>query len=122
MKIAPSSPLARLPGFVLDLPRRVLIGVVLGYRYLLKPWLGNACRFEPTCSAYTLEALRRHGALKGAALGGWRLARCHPWCEGGLDPVPGHLPSPGSGLFTRLLVRREGDADAGAATSNSSRP
>lgn len=72
-------------------PRQILIGAVLGYRWLLKPWLGNACRFEPSCSAYALEALQRHGALRGAALGGWRLARCHPWCDGGLDPVPEQL-------------------------------
>lgn len=83
-------------------PQRALIGAVRGYRLLLKPWLGNACRFEPTCSAYTLEALERHGALGGAALGGWRLLRCHPWCHGGHDPVPENLPRPAAGLFTRL--------------------
>ena len=73
---------------LLALPARVLIALVLMYRYLLKPWLGNACRFEPTCSAYALQALREHGALRGSALSGWRLMRCHPWCEGGHDPVP----------------------------------
>lgn len=85
--------------------RQILIGLVHCYRYLLKPWLGSACRFEPTCSAYALQALRRHGAVRGAALSGWRLARCHPWCEGGLDPVPEQLRGPGAaaaGLFTRL--------------------
>ena len=89
-------------------PRQFLIGLVQGYRWLLKPWLGNACRFEPSCSAYALGALRRHGALRGAALGGWRLARCHPWCEGGLDPVPEQLPDARhaiAGLFTRLTTR-----------------
>ncbi|MFO1285191.1 MAG: membrane protein insertion efficiency factor YidD [Rubrivivax sp.] len=69
-------------------PRQGLIAVVQAYRWLLKPWLGNACRFEPTCSAYALQALRQHGALRGSALSGWRLMRCHPWCEGGFDPVP----------------------------------
>ncbi len=86
-------------------PRHVLIGLVRAYRLALKPWLGSACRFEPTCSAYALEALQRHGAARGAALGAWRLARCHPWCDGGLDPVPGRLRSPGdaaAGLFTRF--------------------
>ncbi len=83
------------------LPAALLIALVRGYRLLLKPWLGNACRFEPTCSAYTLEALQRHGALRGAALGGWRLLRCHPWCDGGCDPVPENP----AGLFTRLLAR-----------------
>jgi len=79
-------------------PRQALITVVLGYRYLLKPWLGNACRFEPSCSQYALDALRRHGAAAGATLAAGRLLRCHPWCEGGLDPVPDRPP----GLFTRL--------------------
>lgn len=104
--------------WIVALPRRLLIALVLAYRYLLKPWLGNACRFEPSCSAYTLEALRRHGALRGAALGGWRLARCHPWCAGGIDPVP----APGAGLFTRLLEGSAGAADAADARSTSARP
>lgn len=82
------------------------------YRWLLKPWLGNACRFEPTCSAYALEALRRHGALRGSALSGWRLARCHPWCQGGHDPVPEQpfRRAPGAGLFTRLTGLAPGDS------------
>jgi putative membrane protein insertion efficiency factor len=58
------------------------------YRLLLKPWVGNACRFEPSCSAYALQALQRHGALGGSALTGWRILRCQPWCQGGCDPVP----------------------------------
>lgn len=70
------------------LPRRALAVPVHGYRLLLKPWLGNACRFEPTCSAYALVALERHGALRGSWLSGRRLLRCHPWCDGGFDPVP----------------------------------
>jgi putative membrane protein insertion efficiency factor len=68
--------------------RRVLIALVRGYRLLLSPWLGNACRFEPTCSIYAIEALDRHGALSGSYLAGRRLLRCHPWCPGGCDPVP----------------------------------
>lgn len=82
-------------------PRWVLIGLVKTYRTMLKPWLGNACRFEPTCSAYALEALGQHGALAGTVLAGGRLLRCHPWCEGGLDPVPQQPPR----LFTRLLTK-----------------
>ena len=74
-------------------PRQGLIGLVKAYRLLLKPWLGNACRFEPTCSAYAMQALHRHGALRGSALAGWRLMRCHPWCAGGIDPVPGTPPA-----------------------------
>ena len=79
-------------------PRQLMIGIVLAYRYLLKPWLGNACRFEPSCSQYALDALRRHGAVAGGSLAAGRLLRCHPWCDGGLDPVPARAP----GLFTRL--------------------
>jgi len=104
------APERRTAGVLWHLPQALLIGLVRGYRLLLKPWLGNACRFEPSCSAYTLQALQQHGALGGSALGGARLLRCHPWCEGGLDPVPedlragltGHLP--GRGLFTRWLA------------------
>ena len=68
--------------------RALLVGVVKGYRLLLSPWLGSACRFEPTCSLYAIGALERHGALAGSYLTLRRLARCHPWCEGGCDPVP----------------------------------
>ena len=70
--------------------QRLLMGLVRGYRLLLSPWLGSACRFEPTCSAYSLQALEQHGAAMGSYLTVRRLARCHPWCEGGLDPVPAH--------------------------------
>ena len=84
-----------------DWPQRVLIGLVEGYRLLLSPWLGSSCRFEPTCSAYALQALQQHGAAAGGYLSARRLARCHPWCAGGLDPVPTHTPA----LFTRLLPR-----------------
>jgi len=79
--------------------RGLLIGLVKGYRFFLSPWLGSACRFEPTCSLYALDALDRHGALAGGYLSARRLLRCHPWCQGGLDPVPMHKPR----LFTGLL-------------------
>lgn len=82
-----------------DLPRQILIGLVRGYRLLLSPWLGSQCRFAPTCSAYALEALERHGAWHGSSLVARRLVRCHPWCQGGLDPVP-ERPQ---GLFSGLL-------------------
>lgn len=80
--------------------RTVLIGIVKAYRLLLSPWLGSACRFEPTCSVYALQALETHGAALGSYLAATRLMRCHPWCSGGLDPVP--LESPR--LFTRLFT------------------
>lgn len=84
------------------LPRRLLMGLVRAYRFFLKPWLGNACRFEPTCSQYALGALERHGALGGSLLAGGRLLRCHPWCDGGFDAVPERFPNPARGLFTRF--------------------
>lgn len=69
--------------------RRVLIGLVKGYRLLISPMLPPSCRFHPTCSEYAIEALSRHGALKGGWLTLRRLGRCHPFCAGGIDPVPG---------------------------------
>ena len=81
--------------------RAVLIALVKGYRLLLSPWLGSSCRFTPTCSAYSLQALQLHGAAAGTYLTLRRLARCHPWCEGGHDPVPGQLHKPR--LLTHLL-------------------
>ena len=72
----------------MNLIQRGLIGIVKGYRLFLSPWLGSACRFEPTCSRYAIEAPEVHGAAKGSYLTLHRLGRCHPWCAGGLDPVP----------------------------------
>lgn len=101
------------------LPRRMLAAAVHGYRLLLKPWLGNACRFEPTCSAYALQALERHGAVQGAALAGWRILRCQPWCQGGCDPVPDNAPlrTLSGGLFTRLLQNPDRAAEPPRPTS-----
>jgi hypothetical protein len=64
------------------------IKLIHTYRYLLSPWLGNQCRFYPTCSHYSEEALNRHGFFCGSYLTLRRLIKCHPWHEGGLDPVP----------------------------------
>lgn len=68
--------------------QRLLMGAVRVYRVFLSPVVGGACRFEPTCSVYALEALERHGAADGAYLATRRVLRCHPFCAGGLDPVP----------------------------------
>jgi len=73
-------------------PQRLLLALVKGYRLFFGAWLGTSCRFEPTCSRYALEALERHGACAGSYLAMRRLARCHPWCPGGLDPVPDGAP------------------------------
>jgi putative membrane protein insertion efficiency factor len=67
---------------------RIAIGFVHAYRYLISPWLGASCRFSPSCSAYAIEALKRHGALRGGWLALKRIARCHPWANPGHDPVP----------------------------------
>jgi putative membrane protein insertion efficiency factor len=80
--------------------QRLLMGVVRGYRLLLSPWLGSSCRFEPTCSAYALQALEQHGAAQGAYLTVHRLVRCGPWCAGGHDPVPLQAPRLFSDLFS----------------------
>ncbi|MCA1805444.1 MAG: membrane protein insertion efficiency factor YidD [Xanthomonadaceae bacterium] len=68
--------------------RRILILLIQGYRYLFSPWLGNHCRFYPSCSHYAQEAVHTHGALRGSWLTLRRLGRCHPWHAGGVDPVP----------------------------------
>ncbi len=79
--------------------KQLLILLVKGYRLFFKAWVGDVCRYEPTCSSYALHALEQHGALRGAMLAGGRLLRCHPWCDGGIDPVPERCPE----LFTRFV-------------------
>jgi len=68
--------------------QRLLIGLIRTYQYVLSPWLGNQCRFTPTCSEYARQAVLTHGALKGTWLALRRVGRCHPWHPGGHDPVP----------------------------------
>ena len=67
---------------------RIVALPVHGYRLFLSPWLGRSCRYQPTCSAYALEALETHGAVKGTWLAMRRIARCHPWGGSGVDNVP----------------------------------
>ena len=67
---------------------RLLMIPIIGYQRFISPLLGPRCRFAPSCSAYALEALRRHGAARGLWLAVRRLARCHPFNPGGYDPVP----------------------------------
>ena len=61
---------------------------VRAYRLVLSPWVGTSCRYQPTCSAYSLEALEKHGAIKGSYLTVRRILRCHPWGGAGIDNVP----------------------------------
>jgi uncharacterized protein len=83
--------------------QKILISLVKLYRLLLSPSIGSACRFEPTCSLYAIEALERHGAATGSVLTLKRLGRCHPWCAGGCDPVPTNRPR----LFGFLSVETQ---------------
>lgn len=71
-----------------SLPARAAVALLRLYKAAISPWLPRACRFEPTCSVYAREAIERHGFAKGALLAVKRLARCHPFHPGGLDPVP----------------------------------
>lgn len=68
--------------------QKILIAIIRAYRYLLSPWLGQSCRFHPSCSHYALESIETHGSLRGSLLALRRLLRCHPWHRGGYDPVP----------------------------------
>lgn len=68
--------------------RKFLIAIIKSYRYALSPLLGSHCRFHPSCSCYAEEAVARYGVLRGGWLAVRRLGRCHPFCAGGIDPVP----------------------------------
>lgn len=74
--------------------RVILLAIIKTYRALVSPWLGRHCRFHPTCSSYALTAIERFGALRGVWLTLLRLLRCHPWHEGGVDPVPEKFGNP----------------------------
>jgi putative membrane protein insertion efficiency factor len=71
-----------------SIPARVLLALIAWYQRWLSPAMGNQCRFYPSCSHYTQDAILRHGALHGSLLGAARICRCNPLCEGGHDPVP----------------------------------
>lgn len=86
------SAVRRAVGAIGRAARWPLLKLIRLYQFLLSPWVGNQCRFHPTCSHYAYEAIDRHGALAGTYLAAHRVLRCHPWCEGGLDPVPAEPP------------------------------
>lgn len=69
-------------------PALALIGLLKAYQVVVSPMRGPTCRYYPSCSAYSLAAIRRHGALRGTALAVWRVLRCNPWSKGGVDHVP----------------------------------
>ena len=68
--------------------KRLGVGLIRLYRVLLSPFFRGACRFEPSCSMYTEQAILKYGLLRGSMMGARRIARCHPWDPGGYDPVP----------------------------------
>jgi len=68
--------------------KQIVLFLIRGYRKLISPLIGSHCRFYPSCSAYTYEAIKKHGLLKGLIIGTKRLLRCHPFNPGGVDPVP----------------------------------
>jgi len=72
--------------FLYQIPAMVLIGLVRIYQITLSPWVGRQCRFQPTCSAYFIQAVKKYGAVKGAVKGILRICRCHPFHPGGYDP------------------------------------
>jgi putative membrane protein insertion efficiency factor len=67
---------------------KVFIALIRVYQYLLSPLLGQRCKYYPTCSNYAIEALRVHGVVRGTGLATWRIMRCNPFSNGGVDPVP----------------------------------
>ncbi len=72
----------------MSIAARLLICLVRVYQWTIRPLIGANCRFHPHCSAYAIEALATHGAIRGVWLTVWRILRCNPWHEGGYDPVP----------------------------------
>ena len=66
----------------------LLIKIIRVYKIMLSAFIGQHCRFSPTCSNYAIEAIKHHGPMKGGAMAAKRVCRCHPWCEGGVDEVP----------------------------------
>ena len=78
-----------LPFTVWNLPRIILLAMIRGYQFVISPALPkDTCRFYPTCSHYSYQAIYKHGAIKGTGLSIWRVLRCNPYNDGGFDPVP----------------------------------
>jgi putative membrane protein insertion efficiency factor len=78
----------RAARFLWLLPRNICVLILRGYRATISPLYGDVCRYYPSCSAYTLQAIQRYGVIAGIGLGAWRILRCHPWAKGGVDDVP----------------------------------
>ena len=78
----------RTMAFVLLAPRNACVAILKVYRAVISPLYGDVCRYYPTCSHYAMQAIQQHGVVRGVWLGTRRIARCHPWAEGGIDDVP----------------------------------
>ena len=87
-----------------ELPATCMIAVLKAYRVVISPLYGQVCRFFPSCSAYALEAVTVHGALRGSALAARRICRCHPWNDGGVDHVPAGGRSFPDGKVPKIVV------------------
>jgi len=118
---SPKSAAAAAGSFIWNLPRNILILLLLAYRKVISPLYGQVCRFFPSCSAYALEAITVHGAVKGSWLAARRLARCHPWNAGGVDHVPaGHREWP-ENQTPRIVVLNNPDKYLAAQTDEEGR-
>ena len=102
---------AALARGVLNIPRYAVMALIKVYQMTVSPLLGPTCKYYPSCSHYGLEAVRRHGAIKGSVMAAWRVLRCNPWSNGGVDEVPAkgeplfRTPVPNPSDFTRSDVR-----------------
>ena len=72
---------------ILLLPRNICVVILRGYRAVISPLYGDVCRYYPSCSSYTLQAIQQYGVIRGVFMGAVRIARCHPWAAGGVDDV-----------------------------------
>jgi putative membrane protein insertion efficiency factor len=100
-----------------SLPARVASLPILAYRYGISPVIGPRCRFFPTCSEYGLQALRRFGAVRGSWLIAARLARCHPWHPGGVEPLPDSFDDASPARYLGRVLRRAPQGPAASPDS-----
>jgi uncharacterized protein len=105
----PPSPLRLIAG----LPARAASGLLWVYRYAISPMIGPRCRFYPSCSAYGIEAFDRFGFLRGSWLTSRRLVRCHPWNDGGVDPLPDVFEPLAPGRYLGRVLRERGGRQRG---------
>jgi putative membrane protein insertion efficiency factor len=77
-----------LLSFIWLIPRNISVLILRVYRAVISPLYGDVCRYYPSCSSYALQAIQKHGLVRGIVMGSWRIARCHPWAAGGIDDVP----------------------------------